>query len=160
MLGPGWEQGCKSCSFLADHFNPAIVHLNHRDVTMMAVSRAPMTEIEAFRKRMGWTFKWVSSFNNDFNRDYNVSFSPEEVESGRAVYNYTNKGFPSTEAPGISVFVKDTTGALFHTYSSYERGLDMFIAAYQYLDMVPMGRDEDHLSYSMEWVRHHDKYED
>ncbi len=160
MLGPGWEQGCKSCSFLADHFNPAIVHLNHRDVTMIAVSRAQITEIEAFQKRMGWTFKWVSSCNNDFNRDYNVSFSQEEVDSGKVLYNYRNTDFPSTEAPGVSVFFKDNKGELFHTYSSYERGLDMFISAYHYLDVVPKGRDEEGLSYAMDWVRHHDNYED
>ena len=127
---------------------------------MIAVSRAQITEIEAFQKRMGWTFKWVSSFNNDFNRDYNVSFSQEEVDSGKVLYNYRNTDFPSTEAPGVSVFFKDNKGELFHTYSSYERGRDMFISAYHYLDVVPKGRDEEGLSYAMDWVRHHDNYED
>ena len=160
MYGPDWDEGCKSCSFLTDHFNPAIIHLNNRDVTMIAVSKAPLSKLEAFKKRMGWTFKWVSSFDNDFNRDFHVSFTQEEVDSGNTYYNYRNHGFPSTEAPGASVFYKDGTGEIFHTYSVYERGLDMFIVAYQYLDLVPKGRDEDSLSYSMEWVRLHDNYDD
>lgn len=159
MLGPGWEEGCKSCSFLADHFEPAVVHLKHRDVTMVAVSRAPLAEIEAFKTRMGWRFDWVSSFNNDFNRDYHVSFTQEEIDSGDAYYNYRRMGFPSTEAPGASVFCRDETGALFHTYSVYQRGLDMFITAYHYLDIVPKGRDEAGLSYTMEWLRLHDAYD-
>lgn len=159
MLGPGWEEGCKSCSLLADHFNPAVVHLAQRDVTMLAVSRAPLSEIEAFKKRMGWTFKWVSSSKNDFNRDFHVSFTQEELDSGEAYYNYRSAGFPSTEAPGASVFYKNPKGDIFHTYSVYARGLDMFISAYHYLDIVPKGRDEDDLDYTMEWVRLHDEYE-
>ena len=160
MYGPGWEEGCPSCSFIADHFNPAVVHLNHRDVTLVAVSKAPLTELEAFKKRMGWSFKWVSSFENDFNRDYQVSFSEEETEAGKAYYNYKYTKFPSTEAPGASVFYKDEKSDVFHTYSVYERGLDMFIGAYHYLDVVPKGRDEDSLSWSMEWLRLHDAYDD
>ena len=160
MYGPDWEAGCKSCSFLADHFNPAIVHLNHRDVTFVAVSRAPLNILEKFKQRMGWDFPWVSSLNNDFNQDYHVSFTEEEVESGNAYYNYRNKGFPSTEAPGASVFYKDKDGSIYHTYSVYERGLDMFITAYHYLDIVPKGRDEKDLSYTMEWLRLHDEYDD
>jgi predicted dithiol-disulfide oxidoreductase (DUF899 family) len=160
MYGPDWEEGCKSCSLLADHFNPAIVHLNHRDVSMVAVSKAPLPVLEAFKKRMGWTFKWVSSFANDFNRDYHVAFTQEEIDSGKAYYNYRPGGFSSTEAPGASVFYKDSNEGIFHTYSVYQRGLDMFIAAYHYLDIVPKGRDEDDLSYTMEWVRLHDAYED
>jgi len=159
MLGPGWEEGCKSCSFLTDHFDPADVHLNHLDVTLIAVSRAPFAEIEAFRQRMGWHFPWVSSFGNDFNRDYDVSFSEEEIERGDAYYNYTNQGFPSTEAPGLSVFYKDEDGKVFHTYSVYQRGLDMFLTAYHYLDIVPKGRDEADLPYTMDWLRLHDEYE-
>ncbi len=160
MYGPDWTEGCKSCSFLADHFNPAIPHLRQRDVTMVAVSRAPLEILEAFKKRMGWSFKWVSSLANDFNRDYQVSFTDEELEKGDVYYNYARQGFPSTEAPGVSVFYKDENGEVFHTYSSYQRGLDMFITAYHYLDLVPKGRDEGGLSYTMEWLRLHDEYDD
>lgn len=158
MFGPDWDAGCKSCSFLADHFNPAVVHLNHRDVSLVAVSRAPQPILERFRRRMGWDFVWVSSFNNDFNRDYDVSFTQDEVERGDTYYNYRKKGFPSTEAPGASVFFKDEDGSIYHTYSVYERGLDMFITAYHYLDIVPKGRDEGDLSYTMEWLKLHDEY--
>lgn len=158
MYGPGWEEGCKSCSFLADHFDPAIVHLNHRDVSMVAVSKAPLEEFMPFKKRMGWRFKWLSSFDNDFNHDFHVSFSQEAADSGDAYYNYTRQSFPSTEAPGASVFYKNDSGEVFHTYSVYSRGLDMFITAYHYLDIVPKGRDEGDLSYTMEWVRLHDAY--
>jgi predicted dithiol-disulfide oxidoreductase (DUF899 family) len=160
MYGPDWEEGCKSCSLLADHFDPAVVHLKQRDVTMVAVSRAPLEKLDAFKRRMGWTFKWVSSLDNNFNLDFHVSFSPEEIAGGKAYYNYKRQSFPSTEAPGASVFHKDEDGTVFHTYSVYERGLDMFITAYHYLDIVPKGRDEDALSYTMEWVRLHDEYED
>ena len=117
MFGPGWEQGCPSCSFLADHFDGALVHLVHRDATLLAISRAPLPEIEAFKKRMGWRFKWVSSFGNDFNHDYHVSFTPDEIAKGKVYYNYDMREFPSEEAPGISVFTKDGTGDIFHTYS-------------------------------------------
>ena len=159
MYGPDWDEGCKSCSYLADHFDPAIVHLNHRDVTMIAVSKAPLSQLETFKKRMGWTFKWVSSFDTDFNRDFHVSFTPEEIAGGNAYYNYRSTGFPVTEAPGASVFHKDTKGEIFHTYSVYGRGLDMFLTAYHYLDLVPKGRDEDSLSFTMEWLRLHDAYD-
>lgn len=158
MYGPDWDAGCKSCSFIADHFEPAIIHLNQRDVSMVAVSRAPLEKLENFKKRMGWGFKWVSSLENDFNRDYHVSFTQEEIDNGDSYYNYKNQVYPSTEAPGASVFFKDENGPLFHTYSVYERGLDMFITAYHYLDLVPKGRDEDGLSYTMEWLRLHDEY--
>jgi len=160
MFGPEWEAGCKSCSFWADNFNGIVVHLAHRDVTMVAVSRAPLEKLEAFKQRMGWGFKWVSSFGNDFNRDYRVSFSKEELAGGEVAYNYQRTKFPSDEAPGISVFCKNDKGEVFHTYSCYARGLDMMNGAYHYLDLVPKGRDEQGLSYSMEWVRHHDRYED
>ena len=158
MYGPGWDVGCKSCSYLADHFDPAIVHLNNRDVTMVAASRAPLKELEAFKERMGWAFKWVSSHESDFNRDFHVSFSQKEIDRGKVYYNYKKQSFPSTEGPGASVFHKDKRGNIFHTYSVYQRGLDMFISAYHYLDIVPKGRDEEGLSYTMEWVRLHDDY--
>jgi len=158
MFGPEWSEGCKSCSFWADNFNNAIVHLNQRDVTMIAISKAPLEKLLTFQKRMGWTFKWVSSFGNDFNRDYHVSFTPEELEKGEMYYNYTIGKFGRDEAPGLSVFYKDTTGTVFHTYSCYGRGLDMLNGAYHYLDILPKGRDEASLSYPQEWVKHHDRY--
>ncbi len=158
MMGPGWDAGCPSCSFLADHFEPAAVHLRARDVTLVAVSRAPLAEIEAFRKRMGWTFAWLSSAGSDFNRDHHVSFTEDEIAAGEVWYNYRRTGFPATEAPGLSVFALDGDGSVFHTYSTYGRGLDMFITAYHFLDHAPWGRDEDGLSFPMEWVRHHDRY--
>jgi predicted dithiol-disulfide oxidoreductase (DUF899 family) len=160
MFGPDWGEACKSCSFWADNFNGVIVHLNHRDVSLVAVSRAPLDKLEAFRKRMGWGFKWVSSLGNEFNNDFHVSFTPEEMSKGAVHYNYEVKKFPSEEAPGISVFYRDTDGVVFHTYSCYSRGLDMLNVAYHYLDLVPKGRDEDGLSFSMAWVRHHDRYEE
>lgn len=159
MLGPGWVQGCPSCSFLADHFDGAVVHLAQRDVTFVVVSRAPFAEIEAYKKRMGWTFKWVSSFANDFNRDFHVSFTPEEKERGKVEYNYTMTEFPSEEAPGLSAFIKNETGEVLHTYSSYARGLDILVGTYNFLDMAPKGRDEDALPWSMAWVRRHDEYQ-
>ncbi|MGH6900139.1 MAG: DUF899 domain-containing protein [Geminicoccaceae bacterium] len=158
MFGPGWEQGCPSCSFLSDHIDGANRHLAHRDVTLLAVSRAPLAQIEAFRKRMGWRFKWVSSHGNDFNRDYHVSFTEDEMAQGEVYYNYGMGEFPSEEAPGISVFYKDPSGAVFHTYSAYARGLDLLVGAYNYLDLAPKGRDEAALPWTMAWVRHHDRY--
>ena len=157
MLGPGWTDGCPSCSFLADHFDGAAIHLAQRDVTLVVVSRAPLAEIEAYKKRMGWKFKWVSSFGTDFNHDFHVSFTPEEKARGKVEYNYTMTEFPSEEAPGLSGFIKDG-GAVFHTYSSYARGLDILIGAYNFLDFAPRGRDEAGLPYSMAWVRRHDEY--
>jgi predicted dithiol-disulfide oxidoreductase (DUF899 family) len=159
MFHPSWNEGCKSCSFWADNFNGAITHLKQRDVTMLAISRAPLAQLEAFKKRMGWTFKWVSSFGNEFNRDYHVSFTPEEMERGDTYYNYESRKFPQEEAPGVSVFYKDTKGNIFHTYSCYARGLDMLNGAYHHLDLVPKGRDEAGLSYPQAWVQHHDKYD-
>ena len=158
MFGPVWEQGCPSCSFVSDHIDGANWHLPHRDVTLLAVSRAPLPEIEAFRKRMGWRFKWVSSYGNDFNRDYHVSFTPDEMAKGKVSYNYEDTEFSSEEAPGISIFYRDPSGAIFHTYSAYARGLDMLIGAYNYLDLAPKGRDEAALPWTMAWVRHHDRY--
>lgn len=159
MFDPSWDEGCKSCSFWADNYHGIIVHLKNRDVTLITISKAPLKKLDAFKKRMGWSFKWVSSMDNDFNRDYHVSFTPKELETGKAYYNYKPGTFPATEAPGISVFYKDENGEIFHTYSCYARGLDMLNGAYHYLDLVPKGRDEAGLSYSMAWLRHHDKYE-
>lgn len=163
MFGPDWDEGCPSCSYLADHFDPAIAHLNQRDVSMVAVSRTTLDKIDAFKARMGWRFKWVSSLSNDFNRDYQVSFTPEEQERGEMTYNYRVQRFPSNEAPGVSVFAMGDgkageDGSIYHTYSSFGRGLDMFISTYHYLDIVPKGRDEDRLDWPMQWIRHHDKY--
>jgi predicted dithiol-disulfide oxidoreductase (DUF899 family) len=160
MFGPGWEEGCPSCSYMSDQFDGMRVHLAHRDVTLLAVSRAPLPEIEAFKKRMGWGFPWVSSYGSDFNYDFHVSFTKDEMAKGKVYYNYAETEFPSDEAPGVSVFYKDPAGAVFHTYSSYARGLDLLVGAYNFLDLAPKGRDEDGLKFTMAWVRHHDKYND
>jgi predicted dithiol-disulfide oxidoreductase (DUF899 family) len=160
MLGPGWEEGCPSCSFLGDHFDGSVIHLAHRDVAFTAVSRAPWPQIEVFQKRMGWRFPWVSSYGSDFNRDYHVSFTKEQLATGEVYYNYEETKFPSEEAPGASVFYKDATGGVFHTYSTYARGLDILLGAYNFLDLTPKGRDEEGLKHTMAWVRHHDKYID
>ena len=159
MLGPGWVQGCPSCSFLADHFDGAVIHLAQRDVSLVVVSRAPLAEIEAYKKRMGWKFKWVSSFGNDFNHDFHVSFSKDEMAKG-AEYNYTVDKITSEDLPGLSVFIRDENGTVFHTYSSYARGLDTLVGTYNFLDMAPKGRDEGALPWTMAWVRRHDEYED
>ena len=161
MFNPEWDQGCPHCSFWADNFNPNAVHLKHRDVTLVAVSRAPLAKIEPFRKRMGWSFKWVSSFGNDFNYDYQVSFRPGDLQTGPVVYNYAKTTMPPNmeDREGVSVFYKDGGGAVFHTYSTYARGLDMLNTAYNYLDLVPKGRDEGNLEFTQAWVRHHDRYE-
>jgi predicted dithiol-disulfide oxidoreductase (DUF899 family) len=158
MLGPGWKEGCKSCSYLADHFDGSLVHLANRDVTLAVISRAPIAEIQAFQKRMGWRFHWVSSYNNSFNFDYGVSFTNDEVK-GEVNYNYAMQAFPSEEAPGLSVFYKNQSGEVFHTYSAYARGLDHLVGAYNFLDLAPKGRDEDGLAFTMAWVRHHDRYD-
>lgn len=158
MFGPGWKEGCPCCSLLADHLDASLVHLAERDVTLAAVSRATIPEIEAFRKRMGWRFHWVSSHANSFNYDYHVSFSKDEIARGKVNYNFGLTKFPNEEAPGASVFYRDRGGAIFHTYSAYARGLDILIGAYNYLDLAPKGRDEDALEFTMSWVRHHDRY--
>ncbi len=158
MLGPGWKDGCPSCSFLADHFDGAAIHLAQRDVTLVVVSRAPLAEIEAYQKRMGWKFKWVSSYGNDFNHDFHVSFTKDEKAAG-AEYNYTVGKIPSEELPGLSAFARNEAGAVFHTYSCYARGLDILIGAYNFLDMAPKGRNEEGLPFTMAWVRRHDEYE-
>ena len=159
MFGPGWEQGCPSCSFLADNFDGMRVHLEQRDVALTAISRATLPEIEAFKKRMGWRFHWVSSFETDFNYDYHVSFTKEERAAGKVEYNFGKVEFPSEEGPGASVFFKDTKGEIYHTYSTYARGLDILVGTYNFLDLAPKGRDEDGLAHTMAWVRHHDKYD-
>lgn len=160
MLGPGWEEGCKSCSYLADHFDGTLIHLAHRDVTFLVVSRAPFPEIQKFKQRMGWKFPWVSSNGTDFNFDYHVSFKEEDVKKGSVYYNYKVDKFGSEEGPGLSVFYKKRNGEVFHTYSAYERGLDIIVGTYNLLDHVPKGRDEADLAFSMSWVRHHDRYDD
>jgi predicted dithiol-disulfide oxidoreductase (DUF899 family) len=160
MLGPGWEAGCKSCSYLADHFEGALPHLAARDVSFVAVSRAPLAEIEAFRKRMGWRFPWLSSHGNDFNFDFHVSVRKEDIGKRKVEYNFEVGEASMEELPGASAFYKDAQGGVFHTYSTYARGLDMMIGAYNWLDIAPKGRDEDSLEFTMAWVRHHDKYED
>jgi predicted dithiol-disulfide oxidoreductase (DUF899 family) len=158
MFGPDWQEGCPSCSFMADHIDGALPHLAASDVTMAAVSRASLAKIGAFKKRMGWCFQWVSSCGSDFNADFHVSFTKDELAQGRVNYNYTMQEFPSAEAPAISVFYKDATGGVFHTYSTYGRGVEVLMGAYRILDLVPKGRDEDRLDFSMQWVRHHDRY--
>jgi predicted dithiol-disulfide oxidoreductase (DUF899 family) len=159
MLGPGWQEGCKSCSFLGDHFDGMAVHLANRDVNLTIVSRATLEEIERFKNRMGWRFRWVSSHGSDFNFDYHVSFTKDEMARGKVDYNYGLQEFPSEEAPGASVFYKDAAGDVYHTYSCYARGLDILVGAYNFLDLVPKGRDEEAVN-TMSWVRHHDRYED
>jgi predicted dithiol-disulfide oxidoreductase (DUF899 family) len=159
MFGPDWKEGCQSCSLFADHVDGLLVHLASRDVSMVMVSRAPLAQIEPFKKRMGWKFKWVSSNGTDFNYDYHVSFTKEEMAGGNVYYNFGKNRFPSDEAPGASVFYKNAHGSIFHTYSSYARGLDILLGVYNLMDMTPMGRHEEGLPYPMAWVRHHDKYE-
>ena len=158
MFAPEWHEGCKSCSFWADGFERMIPHLAARDTTLVAVSRAPVAKLEAFKTRMGWTFDWVSSAPSDFNFDYAVSFTPDQVKSGANIYNFGTSGFGVEEAPGISVFCRDEAGDIFHTYSCFARGLDMMNAAYHYLDLTPLGRHEDGLPYPMDWVRLRDQY--
>jgi predicted dithiol-disulfide oxidoreductase (DUF899 family) len=160
MFGPEWEQGCQSCSFWADNFNGIDIHLAHRDISFVVISRAPLEKLETYRQRMGWTFKWVSSFGSDFNFDYNVSFTPEQIASGEMNYNYGLNRFPSSEATGASAFAKDEDGTVYHTYSTYSRGVDMLNGAYHWMDIAPKGRDEKGLPYSMAWLKRHDMYED
>jgi len=158
MFGPGWGEGCPRCSMGADHFDRSVVHLAQRDVTLMAVSRAPLAEIAAFKKRMGWNFTWVSSYDSEFNYDYRVSFTKEEMASGKFNYNYSMIGFPTEEATGTSVFYKEGND-VFHTYSSYARAAEGMLGTYHFLDLVPKGRDEEKFGRdAMAWVRHHDRY--
>ncbi len=158
MFSPEWDEGCPHCSFWADHYDGIGLHLPHRDATLVVVSRAPLARIEAFRKRMGWAFKWVSSSRNDFNYDYQASFTPEAIKSGAVFYNYEKTKMNMSDREGVSVFYRNGSGAVFHTYSSYARGIDMLNGTYQFLDLLPRGRDEDHLDFTQAWVRHHDRY--
>ena len=158
MFDPSWEAACLHCSFWADNFNGIIVHLNQRDVTMIAVSRAPYSKLAAYEKRMGWDFKWVSSYDTDFNFDYQVSFTPEELDRKETFYNYNLQDTHSSEREGVSVFYKDPADHMYHTYSAYARGIDMLNVAYHYLDLVPKGRDEAGHEFPQFWVRRHDEY--
>ena len=158
MLGPGWKEGCPSCSYMADHTDGMTLHLEHRDVTFIAISRAPLAEIEEFKRRMGWKFKWVSSHGSDFNFDFGVSFTPEEKTKDEVTYNYAKQPYEWDELPGISVFYRNDAGEVFHTYSTYRRGVEAMMGTYSLLDLVPKGRDERE-GKGMAWVRHHDRYE-
>ena len=155
MFGPGWKEGCPSCSFLADGFDFAALHMAQRDTTLVAISRATLPEIEGFKKRMGWRFKWVSSFGTGFNYDYQVSAAKDNKANDKVYYNYSLTQFPSEELPGLSVFYKKD-GEIFHTYSAYARGLDILLPTYNFLDLTPKGRDEASLPHPMAWVRHHE----
>ena len=157
MFAPEWDEGCKSCSFWAESFDLIPIHLAHRDVTFLAVSRAPLEKLQAYARRFGWTFPWGSSAPSDFNYDFNVSFRPEELESRKASYNYEPAQYLRSDLPGVSVFARDRGGAVFHTYSSYARGIDALNVAYQYLDLVPKGRDES--DEAMNWLRRRDEYD-
>ena len=159
MLGPDWEEGCPSCSFWADNYDGVTTHLAHRDIKLVAVSRAPLERILQYRKRMGWSFDWYSSLNNQFNFDYSVGFTPEQQQSEDNNYNFGTMKFNMDEAPGLSVFIRDEEGNIYHSYSTYARGLDMFNAAYHIMDVTPKGRDEDGLPYTMAWLRRHDQYD-
>lgn len=159
MFDPTWSQGCMSCSFIADHYNNLVSHLAHRDISLVTVSKAPVEKLEAFRKRMGWSFPWVSGFDSDFGRDFGVSYTDQELGSGESLYNFKDKPHSIRELPGLSVFYKDPAGTIFHTYSTYARGLENFLTAYQFIDVTPKGRDEEQIG-GMGWVRHHDRYDD
>jgi predicted dithiol-disulfide oxidoreductase (DUF899 family) len=164
MFAPDWDLGCKSCSFWADHFDGMTAHLHQRDVSMVAVSRAPLRKLREQAKKFGWKFKWVSSLDSDFNFDYGVSFSADAIEREEAFYNYGTQKVEShitkdaAELPGVSAFFK-SDGEIYHTYSAYSRGIDAFNTAYQFLDIAPKGRDEDKLSFPMAWVKHRIDYD-
>lgn len=160
MLVPGKEEGCRGCSYMADHSDGMTVHLAHRDVSFVAISRAPLVEIKRFRRRMGWQFNWVSSHGTDFNFDFGVSFTPDEVAAGPVNYNYGKWPLAGEDWPGVSAFAKDEAGDVFHTYSTYGRGVEVMMGTYRMLDLMPKGRGEqDYVHHKMEWVRHHDRYE-
>jgi predicted dithiol-disulfide oxidoreductase (DUF899 family) len=159
MFGPGWKEGCPHCSFWADHYDGTLAHLRQRDTNLVVVSRAPFKELAPFKKRMGWKFKWVSSFKSEFNFDYHVSFTPEEIKSGIVFYNYVRGEPIADEREGVSAFYKDKNGDIFHTYSAQERGIDMLNTTYHFLDLTAKGRDENPDS-RQDWVKYHDKYRD
>ena len=158
MFGPRWKEGCPGCSFVSDHIDSILPHLKAKDVSLVVISRGPLTQIEPFKKRMGWQFKWASSYGSDFNYDYNVSFTKEQLDTGEVNYNYQMQSPHSEEAHGHSVFYKDENGDIFHTYSSYARGCEMMLTTYSYLDILPKGREEESFNPPMSWVRHHDRY--
>jgi predicted dithiol-disulfide oxidoreductase (DUF899 family) len=159
MLGPGWKEGCVGCSFASDHVDGALVHLEQHDVSYVAVSRAPLAEIESFRGRMGWRFKWVSAFGGDFNYDYHVAFRPEQVARGSIDYNFALQPWAAEDLPGLSVFYRNPAGEVFHTYSCYARGHEKNVGAYMMLDLTPLGRNETGPTFGLaDWVRHHDRY--
>ena len=158
MYGPDWDDGCPSCSFWADNFNGIDIHLKHRDISFAVIGRAQLDILQAYKKRMGWTFNLLSSYESDFNFDFHVSFNPEK-QKGEMMYNFMEKTSSSEELPGISVFAKNDKGEVFHTYSTYARGLDMLNGAYHYIDLTPKGRDEDDLPYTMAWLRRRDQYD-
>ncbi len=160
MFGPEWSEGCVGCSFEMDQVQGALAHIQHHDVSYAVVSRAPFPKIEEFRQRMGWPVKWVSSGGNDFNYDFHVSFTPEEIAAGSAFYNYRPGARVMDEMSGRSVFCKNDTGEIFHTYSSFARGGEMFLNSYAFLDITPKGRNETINGNLTDWVRHHDRYED
>jgi predicted dithiol-disulfide oxidoreductase (DUF899 family) len=160
MFAPEWEEGCPGCSFWADNFNGIDIHLAHRDITFLAISRAPLAKLETYKRRMGWSFTWVSSGESDFNHDFGVSFDPESAKSGTAYYNYGTGVKVGEEMPGVSVFIKDQKGDIYHSYSAYSRGIDLLNGAYNYIDLTPKGRDEDELPSPNAWWRRHDRYED
>ncbi|MFZ0919024.1 MAG: thioredoxin family protein [Candidatus Dormiibacterota bacterium] len=159
MFSPEWDEGCPHCSFWADNFNGIDVHLSHRDVSFVAISRASLEKIEAFKARMRWNFTWVSSPHSDFNFDFNASFTEEQARTGTAFFNYGLSDPGPLDREGASVFYKSVDGTIYHTYSTYGRGIDMLNGAYHYLDLVPKGRDEDNLEFTQAWVRHHDRYD-
>jgi len=158
MFAPDWEAGCRGCSFWADGFNGIVDHVNQRDVSLVAVSQAPLQKLQAFARRLGWTFKWVSSAGSDFNYDYQVTFRPDALALGEVTYNYTKEALTVSDKPGVSVFLKRQDGSIVHTYSCYGRGLDTLNAAYQYIDLTPKGRDEAGLPHPMAWVKIRDLY--
>ena len=159
MFAPGQKEGCVGCSFVADHIDGAAPHVSARDISLVVCSRAPLAELEAFRRRMGWRFKWVSSYGSDFNSDFNVSFTRDDLAKGPTYYNFEKRTSQTEgEAPGLSVFYKDATGTIFHTYSAYARGLEVLDGAYHFIDLAPKGRDEERLPFPGSWWRHHDRY--
>lgn len=159
MFDPTWSQGCMSCSFIAEHYDNLIVHLAHRDISFMTISKARVEQLEQFSTRMGWSFPWVSAGNTDFGRDFGVSFTDQELADPTSLYNYTMRPYPIREMPGLSVFCKDDAGNLYHTYSTFARGLEDFLTAYRFIDVTPKGRDEAKTG-GMGWLRHRDRYQD
>jgi predicted dithiol-disulfide oxidoreductase (DUF899 family) len=158
MYGPDQESGCPSCTFIADGMDKNTEHLAHRDIRLLLVGHAPFSKLHAYGERMGWSLDWASAAGSEFNADFNVSFTAEEIEQGEVTYNYVQGSFPSQEAPGLSVFIRDSEAQVFHTYSTYGRGLDMLIAAYNLIDLTPKGRDEEQLEFGMAWLRRRDEY--